>query len=77
MGPEEEHKNNLRVGTPLLQRQAERVRAVQPGEEKASRRPFSSLPVPCPLKGAYRKAGEGLFTRSCSDGTRGSGFKMK
>ncbi|KFU98998.1 hypothetical protein N340_01577, partial [Tauraco erythrolophus] len=29
------------------------------------------------LKGAYRKAGEGLFTRACSDGTRGNGFKLK
>ncbi|KFV14541.1 hypothetical protein N340_08661, partial [Tauraco erythrolophus] len=29
------------------------------------------------LKGAYRKAGEGLFTRVCSDRTRGNGFKLK
>ena len=29
------------------------------------------------LKGAYKKAGEGLFTRACSDGTRGNGFKLK
>jgi len=29
------------------------------------------------LKGAYKKAGEGLFTKGCSDGTRGSGFKLK
>ncbi|GAB0203624.1 hypothetical protein GRJ2_002828000 [Grus japonensis] len=29
------------------------------------------------LKGAYRKAGEGLFTRAWSDRTRGNGFKMK
>ncbi|GAB0184103.1 mitochondrial enolase superfamily member 1 [Grus japonensis] len=29
------------------------------------------------LKGAYRKAGEGLFTRECSDRTRGNGFKLK
>jgi len=29
------------------------------------------------LKGAYKKAGEGLFTRSCSDRTRGNGFKLK
>ena len=26
------------------------------------------------LKGAYKKAGEGLFTRTCSDRTRGNGF---
>ncbi|KFV16419.1 hypothetical protein N340_05858, partial [Tauraco erythrolophus] len=29
------------------------------------------------LKGAYRKAGEGLFTRACSDRTRSNGFKLK
>ncbi|KFV00162.1 hypothetical protein N340_12953, partial [Tauraco erythrolophus] len=29
------------------------------------------------LKGAYRKAGEGLFTRVSSDRTRGNGFKLK
>jgi len=29
------------------------------------------------LKGAYKKAGEGLLRRICSDRTRGSGFKLK
>ena len=29
------------------------------------------------LKGAYRKAGEGLFTSACSDRTRDNGFKLK
>ncbi|GAB0177232.1 hypothetical protein GRJ2_000188400 [Grus japonensis] len=29
------------------------------------------------LKGAYKKAGEGLFIRECSDRTRGNGFKLK
>ncbi|GAB0187412.1 hypothetical protein GRJ2_001206500 [Grus japonensis] len=29
------------------------------------------------LKGAYRKAGEGLVTRACSDRTSGNGFKLK
>ncbi|GAB0188587.1 hypothetical protein GRJ2_001324000 [Grus japonensis] len=29
------------------------------------------------LKGAYGKAGEGLFIRECSDRTRGDGFKLK
>ncbi|GAB0193281.1 triadin [Grus japonensis] len=32
------------------------------------------LPVP---EGAYRKAGEGLVIRECSDRTRGNGFKLK
>ncbi|KFV19670.1 hypothetical protein N340_06613, partial [Tauraco erythrolophus] len=29
------------------------------------------------LKEAYREDGEGLFTRACSDRTRGNGFKLK
>jgi len=29
------------------------------------------------LKGAYRKDGEGLFTRMCSDRARGNGCKLK
>ncbi|PKU43185.1 hypothetical protein llap_6521 [Limosa lapponica baueri] len=29
------------------------------------------------LKGAYRRDGEGLFTRECSDRTRGNGLKLK
>jgi len=29
------------------------------------------------LKGAYKKAGEGLFTRTCGDTTRGNAFKLK
>jgi len=29
------------------------------------------------LKGTYRKDGEGLFTRVCSDRTRGNGCKLK
>ena len=43
--PEEGHKNDLRDGTPLLQRQAERAGTVQPGEEKGPGRPESSLSV--------------------------------
>ena len=29
------------------------------------------------LKGAYRKAGEGLFIRACSDSARGNGFNLE
>jgi len=29
------------------------------------------------LKGTYKKAGEGLFARACSDRTRSNGFKLK
>jgi len=49
-----------KIGTTLLRGNAERVGVAQPGEEKALGRPYSSLPVP---EGAYKKAGEGVFTR--------------
>jgi len=35
---------------------------------------LEQLPVP---EGAHRKDGEGLFTRVCSDRTRGEGSKLK
>jgi len=50
------------------------LRSVLPGEEKAPVGPYSCLPVP---EGAYRKAREGLFTRVCSNRTRGNGFKLE
>jgi len=70
VGPE----NDNRHGTPLLWGKAERVGALQPGEEKAPGRPYSSLPVP---EEVCKKTGEGLFTRACSDRTGGNGFKLK
>ncbi|KAK4827700.1 LOW QUALITY PROTEIN: hypothetical protein QYF61_020978 [Mycteria americana] len=54
-----------------LQGQAERVGVVQPGEEKAAGRPYSSLP------GAYRKDGVRLFNKACCDRTRNNGFKLR
>jgi len=36
----------------------------------------AACPVCQYLKGAYRKAGEGLFTRAWNDRTRGNGFKL-
>ena len=44
-GPEECHKNDRRDGTPLLWGKAERIEAVQPGEEKAPGRFYCSLSV--------------------------------
>ena len=45
-GPEGGHEVNQRAGAPHLQGQAERAGAFQPGEEKAPRIPYSSLPGP-------------------------------
>ncbi|GAB0205607.1 hypothetical protein GRJ2_003026300 [Grus japonensis] len=42
--------------------------------EKTLGRPYCNLPVP---KGAYRKGGEGLFTRASTDRTRGNDLKLK
>ena len=70
----EGNKNGQRAGAPLLGGKAEKVGAVQPGEEKGPGRSYCSLPVP---EMACKKAGEGLFTRACSDKTRGNGFKLK
>ena len=74
MSPEESHKDYQRAGTPLLGGKAERVGVLQPRKEKAPGRPSRSLPV---HERAYRKAGEGPFTKACSDRTRGNGFKLK
>ncbi|KAJ7419307.1 hypothetical protein BTVI_26044 [Pitangus sulphuratus] len=50
-----------------------RVGVVQPGEENTLGRPYRSLPVP---NGDYKKTEEGLFTRACSNRTRGNAFKL-
>ena len=49
--------------------------ALHAREHKALVGPYSSLPVS--ERGVYRKAGEGLFIRACSDRTRGNGFKLE
>jgi len=53
-GPEEGHKNDPRAGTPILRGKGEIVGAVQPGEEKAPGKPYSSLSG---LRGLIRKMG--------------------
>jgi len=44
--PEEGDEKDQRAGAPLLGGKAERVGVIQPGEEKAVGRPYSSLPAP-------------------------------
>ena len=56
---------------PPLPGRAGRAGALQPGEEKALKATFQYL------KGAYRKAGEELFIRTCSDWKEGDDFKME
>jgi len=53
---------------------AERVGAVQPGEEKAAGRSYGAFQY---LKGAYKKDGHKLFSRARSNRTRANGFKLK
>lgn len=48
-----------------------RVGAIQPGEEKAQRRPHSSLPV------SKRNKRAGIFTKAFSRRRRGNGFEPK
>jgi len=47
------------------------------GGHKSDQRAGAPLAAIQYLKRAYKKAGEGLFTRACSDRTRDNGFKVK
>ncbi|KAK4823902.1 hypothetical protein QYF61_008115 [Mycteria americana] len=72
---EEGHENDQRAATPLLQRKTERVGVVLSLEK---RRLWGDLIVAFQyLKEAYKKDRERLFTRTCSDRTRGNSFKLK
>ena len=72
--PECVHKNDPWNGTPLLQGQAERAGAVQPGDEKRRGDLIATFQY---LKGSYRKEGDRLFSRVCGDRIRENGFKHK
>jgi len=67
------HKNDPWNGTPLLQGQAERAGAVQPGE-KAARSLESSLSV---SKGELQERKGQTLSRVCGDRIRENGFKHK
>ncbi|KAK4806963.1 LOW QUALITY PROTEIN: hypothetical protein QYF61_027330 [Mycteria americana] len=62
-GPEEGHENDQRAGTPSLY--------------SLCNRRTPSIAAFQYIKEAYRKDGETLFTRACSDRTRDNGFKLK
>ena len=72
--PEEDHKNDPRDVTSLLQGQTERAGAAQHGEEKALRRLITDFQY---LKGSYRKEVDRLFSRVCCNKIRGNCFKLK
>ena len=72
--PEKGREDDERAGAPPLQGQVETAQALQPGEEKSLGEPHRGFSVP---EGAYRKAAEGLSRRTCSDRTRGNGFKLE
>ena len=74
VGPEEGHKDDPKAGAPLLWGKDERVAVVQPGEEKAVGRPYSSLSVP---ERASRKDEDKHFNRACYDRARSNGFKLR
>ena len=57
-----------------LRGEAERVGAVQPGDEKAAGRPYSSLPVP---EGACRKDGDYVFSKACCNRIRCNDFRLR
>ena len=57
-GPEEGLKTDQRAGTPLIGGKADRVGVVQPGEEKALRRHYSSLSV---SEGGLQESWRGAF----------------
>ena len=67
-GPEEGHKDDQRAWRDRLRE----LGTLQPGEEKAPRRPYSGLPVPG--RGLQESCG-GTFYKG--DRTRGNGFKLE
>ena len=58
----------------LLWAKAERVGVLQPGDEKALRRPVAAFQD---LKGSCKKDGDRLFSRACCGRTRSNGFKPR
>ena len=73
-GPEKGHEDGQRAGAPPLQ---DRLRVL--GLFSLEKRKFQGDLIAAfrYLKGAYRKAGEGLFKRVGSDRMRGNGFKLE
>jgi len=73
-GPEEGHKDGQRAREPPLWGQ---LRESGPFSLESRRLQGDVIVAFRYLKMAYRKAGEGLFIRACSDRMRGNGFKLE
>lgn len=63
--PEESHGDNLRTGPPLLSTESKELGLIS--LKKAQGRPHNILEY---LMASYRKEGEGLVIKECSDRTR-------
>ena len=73
-GPEEGYKTDQRAGAPLLEERLREVGFLSLENRKLQ----GDLTVAFQnLKGVYKKDGDRLFSRVCSDSTRGSGFQLK
>ena len=72
---EKGHRNDQRAGTPLLWGKAERVGLFSPKKRRLWGQLTAAFQY---LKGeTYKSGGEGLFTRVCSNRTRGNGSKLR
>ena len=74
MGPEEGHEDHQRAGVPLYKGRLRELGLFSLEKRRLRSDLIAAFKY---LKGAYRKHGEGLFTRVCSDRTRGNGSKLK
>lgn len=73
MSPEEGHNDDQRTGSPFLRRQARELGLFSLENIRLQgdlREVFQCFTR------AYRKAGEGLFTRACGDKVGGNGLKL-